>query len=313
MFFGGGTPSLADPESIGSFISFAKKNLKFQPVTEISLECNPENLDTVYLKEIKDAGITRLNVGVQSFDKKHLLILGRYFDKERYEKILQNLKCSGIDSIGCDLIYGIPGQTKSSFYKDVDRLIYGGVNHLSLYSLTAEKGTIYSRKIHSKEIGSPDERLQSEILLELPDLLKSSGFLHYEVSNYAKDGYFSRHNLKYWTMEYYLGLGPGAHGFTPKGRYANSKNIEGYLDNRFSLKYESPSAREELLLTIFRIFLPINLNSFLDLVGEKREVIENKVLSWSEKGFCDYRNGIFQWKKNSILNLDQFIFELAEL
>lgn len=250
---------------------------------------------------------------MQSFQSKHLKELGRYYNQKNYENILELLQNSKIPATGCDLMYGIHGQTKKDFFDDVKKCIEGKVNHLSLYSLTAEKGTDYARKIQAKKKIPPNEDLQSEILTELPDFLSEYGFEQYEVSNYAKKGFASKHNLKYWTAEYYLAIGPGAHGFTRKGRYANSKNINSYLQNQFSMEYETPIYLDELFLTLFRIFYPIHLDSFLLTTENKKNLIKEKIHSWAKNGFCDYKNEIFQWKKNSVLRLDDFILEISNI
>ncbi|MCK6380294.1 MAG: radical SAM family heme chaperone HemW [Leptospiraceae bacterium] len=313
IFFGGGTPSIADPKDYEDFILFVKKNLQLELSSEITIECNPENINSNYLNELHNAGINRLSVGIQSFEEKNLTTLERIFHKKNYDSLLNNLQNSKFSNISCDLIYGIPGQTKETFYEDLRKLLNSKIQHLSLYSLTAEKNTPYFRKIRTKNALPPNEILQSEILEEISPFLKSFGFYHYEVSNFAKEGFYSKHNLKYWTMEYYLGLGAGAHGFTPRGRYANSKNLQKYFDKELNLQFDSPSIKDELALTLFRIFLPIQLNSFLHIYEEKKEEVEKLIQDWSKKGICTFHNGVFQWNNTSILHLDNLIFELANL
>ncbi|MBE8398496.1 coproporphyrinogen III oxidase family protein, partial [Leptospira borgpetersenii serovar Hardjo-bovis] len=147
------------------------------------------------------------------------------------------VKNSGISNFSADLIYGIPGQTVQEILQDIQKVLSAGGKHISLYALTVEKGTEYSRKVIDKISPSPEEEIQEKILKLLPDLLSPYELFQYEVSNFSKPGFFSKHNLKYWTMEYYLGIGPGAHGFLPSGRYSNPRNVDTYKRKNFSKEY----------------------------------------------------------------------------
>lgn len=310
IFFGGGTPSLASPKNIKDFLDFLYSNLKITEDVEISLEANPENLDQKYLEIISDAGVNRLNVGVQSFQEEFLLYLNRFFDKEKYFNILKLLDRSPMERIGIDLIYGIPGQTLELFFEDIDRALDSKIDHISVYGLTVEENTHYHNLLKNEKIQPPNEELQEKILTLLPEKLATKDFYQYEVSNYAKLGRESKHNLKYWTSEYYIGIGPGAHGFTPEGRYANTKSIQTYIQNNFEQKYELPQ-EEDLFLTLFRLFSPIDLETFLEVIPEKRDRVQTKLREWDKQGHCNYKNGVFQWKPKSVLFLDNFIFQLA--
>lgn len=314
LFFGGGTPSKASYTRYADFIKFLKDNLNFSSDSEITLECNPEDVTPEYLQGLHDAGINRVHVGIQSFLPKNLKFLDRYFDPDTYSKTLEALQTSKIKNFGADLMFGVPGQTESEFYEDANSVLASGVSHISIYALTVEKGTEYSRKVSAGTVAPPSEEVQEKILQDLPDFLRSKGFIQYEVSNYSKPGLFSRHNMKYWTYEYYLGIGPGAHGFLPPGRYSNPRNTLAYINGtgKSPTSYETSDPFEEILISLFRIFLPIDLKDFLDRFPDKKENILYKLNQKASEGKCTLDGTIFQWDPKSVLFLDSEILDLAD-
>ncbi|EQA70917.1 radical SAM family heme chaperone HemW [Leptospira noguchii] len=311
IFFGGGTPSRAEVSKISDLIVFLRNNINFSEYSEITIECNPEDITPNFLKSIEQAGINRISVGIQSFDPEKLQFLGRYYDPDRYEKVLETVKNSGISNFSADLIYGIPGQTIQEILRDIQKVLSVGGKHISLYALTVEKGTEYSRKVMDKISPGPEEEIQEKILKLLPDLLSPYELFQYEVSNFSKPGFFSRHNLKYWTMEYYLGIGPGAHGFLPSGRYSNPKNVDTYKRKYFSEEYTKPDFYEELVLSLFRLFQPISMKSFYELIPDQSHILDLRLRKFQESGLCEFSNGIFQWKPEAVLFLDSKILELT--
>lgn len=154
------------------------------------MECNPEDITPDFLKSIEQAGINRISVGIQSFHPEKLQFLGRYYDPDRYENVLETVKNSGISNFSADLIYGIPGQTVQEILQDIQKVLSAGGKHISLYALTVEKGTEYSRKVMDKISPSPEEEIQEKILKLLPDLLSPYELFQYEVSNFSKPGFF---------------------------------------------------------------------------------------------------------------------------
>ena len=314
VFFGGGTPSKADPEEIHKFLYFLKDRLHIAPDAEITVECNPEDLTAELLRSYSEAGITRINAGVQSFSPVHLKTLDRHYRGEKYGQILEILKNSPFSKKGIDLIYGIPGQTMNDFFSDVKTAAENGLSHISAYSLTAEKGTEYYRKIGTGQSLSPNEELQSEILHLLPKFLSDFNYRQYEVSNYSIAGYESFHNLKYWLMEEYLGIGPGAHGFIGNRRYSNVRSTDVYLRMNWSSDSEISNLPAELALCLFRIFIPIRLNGFLDrFLPEKKDPALSLIENWKNEGYCTWENGVFEWKQRAVLYLDDRISEFAGL
>lgn len=254
VFFGGGTPSKASSESWKELLGFLRSEFAFAEDTEISIEVNPEDLSEKLLEEYHSLGINRVNVGVQTFEPKGLEFLGRHYDRERYDSLVNVLTHSPIKRVGIDLMYGIPEVSQDSFYRDLNLFLQAGLPHLSLYSLTLEKGTQYSRDVTDHKKKEPEENIQSDILTNLPVLLKKHGYLWYEVSNYAKPGFESKHNLKYWTYEPYLGIGPGAHGMIEGHRYGNPRNSSLYQKNKQTQSMNRQIHLQNLALHCFDCF-----------------------------------------------------------
>ncbi|EPG76003.1 putative coproporphyrinogen dehydrogenase [Leptospira fainei serovar Hurstbridge str. BUT 6] len=313
VFFGGGTPSKASPERYADFLNFLKNNIDLADNAEISLECNPEDLTDGLLRELSDAGVNRVHIGIQSFQPRTLKFLDRYYDPENYPKVLEIVSESKIKNFGADLMFGVPNQTEEEFYADAELILSAGVSHISLYALTVEKGTEYSRSVISGRLPPPQEEIQERILKDLPEILRRKNFQQYEVSNYSKPGFYSRHNMKYWTYEYYLGIGPGAHGFLPSGRYSNQRNTNAYLKGNRADIYERPTPFEELILSLFRVFLPVELDEFLKLIPEKAPDLLKKLREKSESGLSTLDGTVFQWKPEAVLFLDAQILDLAQI
>lgn len=313
IFLGGGTPSYASASFWQSLLRFLRHHFNITQDSEISMELNPEDVHAEYLEKIKAIGINRINVGIQSFQKRHLQTLNRFFDDRQYSKIINLITKYYSNSSGIDLIYGIPGQTYEDFRQDLDIACSGGLTHLSIYSLTVEQGTAYANDTQKGISKKPDESLQIKILQELPALLQPYEFCQYEVSNYCRQNKVSRHNLKYWTMQSYLGIGPAAHGFTKKGRYANPRSIKSYLKNHFNSEYLPSDYWDELSLSLFRLFWPIQLNEFIKLPGEKKQPFIDLLLSFQQQGLCHWDGEIFQWQPQAILYLDDLILKIASI
>ncbi|MGV3667630.1 MAG: radical SAM family heme chaperone HemW [Leptospira bouyouniensis] len=314
VFLGGGTPSKASSTNWQNLIQFLRSEFSFASDTEISIEINPEDLSPKLLEEYASIGINRVNVGVQTLNPKGLEFLGRHYDKNKYDSLVSTLTHSPIKRVGIDLMYGIPGLNAFDFYQDLDIFLGANLPHLSLYSLTLEKGTQYSRDVSEKKKTEPEEYTQSDILITLPELMKKFGYRWYEVSNYAKPGFESKHNLKYWTYEPYLGIGPGAHGMIEGFRYGNPRNADLYQKKLPIDKYEPITPSSELSLTLFRLFSPFRYLEFIETHLEKKSQSKyiQTIESWEKRGLCELDDGVFQWKKEALLLLDDLIFEIAD-
>ncbi len=312
IFFGGGTPSKASVQSIERILGTIRKEFQLESEIEISIEVNPEDLDRNLLLDYASIGINRVNIGVQTTKEEGLNFLGRHYDKEKYKSLPEVLTNSPIPRVGIDLMYGIPGVSLEDFYLDLNTFLSINLPHLSLYSLTLEKGTQYSRNVKDSKKAPPKEEEQIKILSELPSFLASYGYEWYEVSNYSKPGLESQHNLKYWTYEPYLGVGPGAHGFLDGKRYGNPRNTNLYLREPTKVKWENADPNSELALTLFRLFSPFLYKEFIEtyLSPKYQEEYLKRIKEWEKRGLCTIQNSIFQWKKEALLSLDDLILEL---
>ncbi|PJZ45110.1 radical SAM family heme chaperone HemW [Leptospira brenneri] len=313
VFFGGGTPSKASPKHWKELLDFLRSEFSFSDNPEISIEVNPEDLSSDLLAAYHSIGINRVNVGVQTLEPKGLEFLGRHYDGDRYGSLLKVLTHSPIKRVGIDLMYGIPGVSKESFYRDLNLFLEAGLPHLSLYSLTLEKGTQYSRDVSDHKKKEPEEDTQSNILTQLPNLLKEHAYLWYEVSNYAKPGFESLHNLKYWTYEPYLGIGPGAHGMIAGNRYGNPRNSNLYQKKQTNTKYEPVDPGTELSLTLFRLFSPFRYLDFIEtyLDAKTKPKYLKTIEGWEKRGLCSIDAGVFQWNQEALLLLDDLILEIS--
>lgn len=313
LFFGGGTPSKANLNSISRMIETVTSEFQISQDLEISIEVNPEDLTIELLNDYKSIGINRVNVGVQTLNPEGLLFLGRHYDEVKYNNLIHVLEKSPIPRVGIDLMYGIPGVSEENFFDDLNLFLKIGLPHLSLYSLTLEKGTNYSRDVKENRKNPPLEEVQTNILSKLPSYMKEKGYNWYEVSNFAKPGFESRHNIKYWTYEPYLGLGPGAHGFLDGNRYGNPRNTNVYLKDPTKTKSNPAEPGIELALTLFRLFAPFHAIGFFDahLDHNTKAHFLKTIEVWQKKGYCTFSDVQFQWNESALLLLDELILELS--
>jgi oxygen-independent coproporphyrinogen-3 oxidase len=216
VFFGGGTPSLFAPESVGRILSTFNRLWGIEADSEITLEANPGSLEgggEEKLRGFRAAGVTRVSFGSQSFNAKHLATLGRIHSAAETHDALAAARRAGFEHISCDLIFGVPGQTVDEWREDLETAIALGTSHVSAYGLTYEEGTPMTGMKKAGLVTAADEDTELAMFRLARELLPAAGLLQYEVSNYARPGSESRHNLAYWTWRDYLGLGAGAHGF----------------------------------------------------------------------------------------------------
>jgi len=230
VYMGGGTPSLLTPLQIGKILGQIEKSFCLSRETEFTLEANPGDLDLSFLRSLKNLGINRLNLGVQSFDAQTLDFLGRRHTAEEAIRAVEAAREAGFDHIGLDLIYGVPGQALSLWRDTLSRAIAFSPEHLSCYQLTLEDDTPLAESFRRGEFSPPGEDELLRFFLATSEMLENSGFIHYEVSNFSRGPeHASRHNQKYWDHTPYLGLGPSAHSFSGSARWWNSRSLNDYL------------------------------------------------------------------------------------
>ena len=230
VYIGGGTPSLLSLQQLESVLGGIRENFDLMPNTEITIETNPADLHQSYLESLREIGINRLNIGIQSFDLKLLRFLGRRHSLAQALSAIEASRKAGFHNIGLDLIYGIPGQAIDSWLDTLRRAVSFSPEHVSCYQLTIESRTPLGKRYQAGEFSMPGEESQYEFFMKTSQFLEDAGYLHYEVSNFAKRAeYTSRHNQKYWDHSPYLGLGPAAHSFQNNRRWWNHRSIDKYL------------------------------------------------------------------------------------
>ena len=230
LYLGGGTPSVLTITDFAGILSQIDKSFILSSEAEITVEINPADVDLKYLESLRQLGINRLNIGVQSFDDKVLSFLGRRHSRRQAVLAVESAQKAGFDNMGVDLIYGIPGQERQAWLDSLSLPILFDVAHLSCYQLTVETDTPLGMRQQKREFTLPDEEIQYDLFIETSETLEDAGYVHYEVSNFAKGlGMASRHNQKYWNHTPYLGLGPAAHSFIDNRRWWNHRSVDQYI------------------------------------------------------------------------------------
>lgn len=245
IYFGGGTPSLLTPDELQSLIDEVYNNYKVTDTPEITLEANPDDLTPGRLKALADLPINRLSIGIQSFYEDDLKLMNRAHNTQEAKKCL-SVATRYFDNISVDLIYGIPGQTNERWLANVETALSFGIPHISSYALTVEPRTALENFIKKGLINNVDDDLAREQFYILVEKLEENGFIHYELSNFGKSGYFSKNNTSYWLGKPYLGIGPSAHSFDGNVRGWNVSNNTKYIQS--ILKNSVPIETEKLTL-----------------------------------------------------------------
>lgn len=230
LYLGGGTPSLLSPGNLERILEAVYGSFTFRANAEVTMECNPDDLDRPFLDRLMNHGFNRLSIGVQSFHDRDLQLMRRSHNAEQAERSVKNAAEAGFENITMDLIYGIPGQSALEWEANLTRAISMPVAHLSAYHLTFEEGTVFDHwRRKGRLVPLPEEEsLQHYALLR--EHLKAAGFDHYEISNFARGGKMSEHNLIYWNGSPYLGMGPSAHSFDGTTRSWNTASLKGYME-----------------------------------------------------------------------------------
>lgn len=240
LYFGGGTPSLLNAVEFKRLLDL----FEFDKNTEVTVELNPETITLEYLMQLKDLGVNRLSFGCQSFDDDILNIIGRRHTSSDVENAVKIAEDCGFTNVSLDFIYGLPSQTIKGFSDDLEHALSLGVQHISLYGLKIDEGCYFYKHIPEN---LPDDDMQADMYLKAIGIMKNNGFEHYEISNFSKPGYNSRHNLHYWDNGNYYGFGLAAHGYDDGTRYFNTSDLSDYIKNPLVHKGEHKLTKQEQL------------------------------------------------------------------
>lgn len=231
IYFGGGTPSFIESKYIVEILESAKRKFNISKTAEITIEINPGTITEEKLKDYYEAGINRISFGLQSTNSEVLELVGRIHS---YSSFIEGYKLArkvGFKNINVDLMIGLPVQTLEDVQTDLKRIIELNPEHISVYSLIVEEGTRIEEKIKNKELYLPPEELERKMYWEVKKQLEKAGYVHYEISNFAKPGYESKHNLSCWNQEEYLGFGIAAHSYFNGERYSNTEDFDKYFEH----------------------------------------------------------------------------------
>ena len=250
LYIGGGTPTALSAPQLEVLLKGLTKNLDLSSLEELTIEANPGDLDEDKIAVLKNSPVNRVSLGVQTFDDKMLKKIGRsHLEKDIYENI-DRLKLAGFDNISIDLIYALPGQTMEQVKDNVAKAIGLDIPHMSLYSLILENHTVFMNRMRRGKLPLPKEELEAEMFEYIIAELERAGFEHYEISNFSKSGFESRHNLMYWDNAEYYGIGAGASGYVNGIRYKNHGPIRHYLsaveDGNARITEEHLSQKEQM-------------------------------------------------------------------
>lgn len=230
IYLGGGTPSLLLPQQVERIVNSVFDNYQACSELEISMEVNPATVNLEDLKGLRGAGVNRLSVGVQSFADIELKTLGRMHGGYEAEATLRDVVKAGFNNFNIDLIYGLPGQTQSSWLENLSLAMKFNPQHISSYLLQLDESTPMARKVKAGIINLLDDELESKLYYTTLDFLAEQGYYHYEISNFARPGYECRHNLLYWQAQEYLGIGCGAVSFINRQRNLNQADVNHYIE-----------------------------------------------------------------------------------
>ncbi|MBB3124051.1 oxygen-independent coproporphyrinogen-3 oxidase [Mesoflavibacter sabulilitoris] len=273
IYFGGGTPSLLSIEELQFLIDTIHKNYSLATSPEITLEANPDDLSEEKIVELSQSPINRLSIGIQSFFEKDLKLMNRAHNSEEAKKCLE-IATQYFNNISLDLIYGIPNSTSQEWLNNIEMALSFGVPHISSYALTVEPKTALASFIEKGIIEDVDDEVAHKQFHQLIEKLDEAGFEHYELSNFAKPGYYSKNNSAYWLGKPYIGIGPSAHSFNGHQRAWNVKNNSIYIKkieaNQLPLEIETLSQNDkynEFVMTGLRTIWGVSLSKIEDKFG----------------------------------------------
>jgi oxygen-independent coproporphyrinogen III oxidase len=306
IYLGGGTPSLLDPSVTEGILAQVRKHFVMDDNPEITAEINPDDVYEGFFTSLRKAGVNRISMGVQSWNDKRLHYLGRRHDADQSAVALEAVFREGFDNVSADIIYGVPGMTTADLKSDLDKTFSFPVTHLSAYHLTVEEGTKLGRLRKAGKLKETDEEISGAMFTLLGKICRDHGFIHYEISNFAREGFISRHNSSYWKQVPYIGLGPSAHSFDRRSRQWNVSDIRKYIKAIGAGKI--PCEREELSrITVFNEYVMTSLRT---MWGIDLQYVEE----YFDKEMHDYlvnlsgryiRYGLMKREKNTLILTDQ--------
>lgn len=306
IYIGGGTPTSLDDSLLEKLLSYLADH--FHNIKEFTIETNPENITTSKAKILSKYGINRVSIGVQTTDKNLLNMLGRDHSKDDVTQAIERLKNVGIENINLDFIYGIPNMTIDALDKDIDFALAQDIKHLSFYSLQIEEGT----KLYISGYKEEDENTLRKMYDHIKKRLKENGFNRYEVSNFAKIGYQSLHNLSYWRNLKYYGVGLGAAGYIFNTRYKNTLSLTRYLKKDYNRVIEKIDKQSD---EFYFLMLGLRLDEGISLIDYKKRYHKDFINEYKDQldeieDYIDLKDDKFKIKEEYLYTMDDILLKL---
>lgn len=289
VFIGGGTPTILNENQLEKLLCAVNDTFAIDKTCEFSIEANPKTLTENKLLVMKNGGINRLSIGVQSFNDDELKVLGRIHTSEDAYNTVCMAKKMGFDNINIDLMSALPDQTEEKLMNSLKKAVELSPTHISCYSLIIEDGTLLEKKYSKGEIILPDENADRKMYSMVCKFLAENGYNQYEISNFAKNGYECRHNIKYWECREYIGLGVAAHSYMNGKRFYNTNDLDTYLSGKYKCDETELSAKdmiEEFMIMGFRMKNGVSKEEFKKRFSrEITEVYGDILKKYTESGF----------------------------
>jgi len=318
IYFGGGTPSILKKKEIKSIISTIYRLFNIDKNAEITLECNPDDLDKKQLMAFKEIGINRLSIGIQSFDDSDLKFMNRSHNAKQAKQCITLAKKLGFNNITIDLIYGLPNQSNKKWEENLKKMFDLGIQHFSAYALTIEPKTALKHLIDTKKITTAEDEIIVTHFNTLVKMADENNFIHYEISNFGKEGFFSNHNSAYWKNQHYLGIGPSAHSFNGASRQWNISSNKQYIekikttDSYFEIEQlNNQQQYNEYVFTGLRTIWGVELDEIGTRFGaDTQKYFKQQIQNWISQGKVKRLNNNFTLTKKGKLYADGITSDL---
>ena len=318
IYFGGGTPSQLQQADFERIFKAIDCLFNISSCKEITLEANPDDMTPEYVASLRNLPFNRVSMGVQSFKEKDLHFLNRRHDREQALRAVGLCKENGIQNISIDLIYGLPGQTLEKWQENLDDAIHLEIPHISAYHLIYEEGTALYKLMEAGKVAPLEEELSVTLFSTLINRLAEAGYLHYEISNFARPGYFSQHNSSYWTGKKYIGIGPSAHSYDGESRQWNISSLPHYLEgirtgipNIEIEKLDINTKYNDFIITGLRTMWGIRTSDIREQFGEEKQAyLERQAATYLHQGLLIYENDTLTLSKEGIFISDGIMSDL---
>lgn len=308
IYIGGGTPSFIESKYIKDIMDTIKKNYTLAENVEVTIEVNPGTVTEEKLLDYKNAGINRLSIGLQSCKKELLEELGRIHNYEEFENTYKLARKIGFKNVNVDLMIGLPNQTIKDIEESLNKLIKLNPEHISVYSLIVEEETPLFKEIQNETLKLPSDEIEREMYWYVKNELENSGYIHYEISNFAKPGFESKHNMNCWKQQEYIGVGAAAHSYTNGVRFSNVDTIEEYISN-----YENGKEEDNLIFhekqnkkSMMKEYMMLGLRK---IEGIKIQDFKSK---FAENSIFIYRKELEKLVKEELIEIDGDVVKLTK-